>query len=97
MKDGDPCGRLLSLHSNHSLTLIPNRARERLEQSALLVIQMGGQRHRDLGLEIAALIWLAQLRHTLPAQAEGFAVGRLWRDAQREPASIGCGYVCLAA
>jgi hypothetical protein len=48
------------------LTRITNRSSESLEEAPLLIIQMGGENYRHLSIKISTLVWLSELRHTLP-------------------------------
>src|SRR5947208_3545728 len=78
-------------------TRVANRTGEGLEELALLLVEMRGELDGYLSIEVATLLWMAQLRHALAAQAESFAVGGSRRDTQHQAAPIGRWNLGLAA
>jgi hypothetical protein len=51
----------------------------------------------DLGLQVSAPIWLAEMGHALPAQSEHPAVLSTGRNLERQTLASGCGNVDLTA
>src|SRR5258708_10805108 len=70
-------------------TCVADRMGEGFEEAALLAVEMLGEYDGYFSIEVAAMLWLAQLRHALATQTEGFAVGGSSRDTQQQAAPIG--------
>ena len=70
-------------------TCVADRMSEGFEEAALLAVEMLGEYDGYFSIEVAAMLWLAQLRHALATQTEGFAVGGSSRDTQQQAAPIG--------
>src|SRR5260221_575978 len=70
-------------------TCVADRTGEGFEKAALFAVKMRGQCDGYFSIEVAAMLWMAQMRHALTTQTEGFAVGGSSRDTQQQAAPIG--------
>src|SRR5215472_2375604 len=78
-------------------TRVANRAGEGFEETELLLVEMRRELDGYFSVEVATMLWMAQLRHALAAQAESFAIGGSRRDTQHQAAPIGCWNLGFAA